>query len=432
LVKTRLAVVVAAFLSAGCSELLTDARKVEPPADPPGDTADAPTRFQAITCTVNITDTKVVCGEPPRTPSGVDADLIVGGQHVGLEVSGQSLAQDVTNKYFTMFVRVRNHLVKQPLGTLDGITLEPHGVRVFLASGPYATVGTGSVTLNNEDGEAVFTASRQPFFQYYEVLDQFEASSLKPWIFKTGLGVTSFTFTAYVSAAVKYPDGWIDITPASWTMRPTTTWTLQAIVRDVVGDPISNAPVVWGINDAVRATLQPDGTVTARSGGGTTVFATSGVRTGTAVLNVGPILRVWTAGATTTNYHTDSNWAPAAFPVDIDTLLIPLAAPIDPVLTSNVTASSITVEDGAIFNINAFDLTSTGDVVTAITGGQGIVNTTGRLILAGTAKTVRGRLPRIRVTGTYSLSGNVTARAPLEISAGRLTNGSYRVQVESF
>jgi hypothetical protein len=432
LVKTRLAVVFAALLSVGCSDLLTDARKVEPPAPPPGDTAQAPTRFQAITCTVHIHESKVTCGEPPRVPGGVDADLIVGGQHVGFEVSGESFTQDATNKYFTMYVRVRNHLVKQPLGTLDGVTLEPHGVRVFLASGPHATVGTGSVTLDNEDGEAIFTASRQPFFQYYEVLDQFEASSLKPWTFKTGLDVTAFTFTAYVSAAVKYPDGWIDISPASWTMRPTTTWTLQATVRDVVGDPISNAPVTWGIGDAVRATLQTNGTVTARSGGSTTVFATSGVRTGTAVLNVGPILRTWTAGAGTTNYATDNNWTPAAFPVDIDTLLIPLAAPLDPVLTSNITASSITVEDGAIININAFDLTTTGNIYTGIASGQGIVNSSGRLILAGTAKTVQGRLPRVRVTGTYSLTGNVTMRAPLEVSAGRLTNATYRVQVESF
>jgi hypothetical protein len=127
----------------------------------------------------------------------------------------------------------------------------------------------------------------------------------------------------------------------------------------------------------------------------------------------------------------DNNWAPAAFPVLIDTLLIPLVAPIGPVLTANVSASSITVEDGAVFNINAFDLTSSGDVYAAITTGQGIVNTTGRLILTGTAKTVQGRLPRVRVTGTYSLNGNVTARAPLEISAGRLTNASFRISVEN-
>jgi hypothetical protein len=431
LVKTRLAVVFAAFLTVGCNDLLTDARKVEPPAPPPGDTAQAPTRFQAITCTVTVDEAKVVCGDPVRTPDGVDADLIVGGQHVGLLISSESFTQSASSKVFTMWVGVRNQLVKQPLGTVDGTTVDPRGVRVFFASGPHATVGTGSVAISNPDGVGTFTASRQPYFQYSTVLDQFEVSTQRPWIFTTGPDVSSFTFTAYVSAPVEYPDGWIDVTPSVFPIRPTNTWTLQAVVRDVVGDPISNAPVVWSIADPVRATLQPDGTVTGRSGGITQVTATSGDRTGFSTLNVGPILRTWTAAAGTTDYRTDNNWAPAAFPVEIDTLLIPLVAPLDPVLTLNVMASSITVEDGAILNINAFDLTSTGDVHTGIASGQGIVNSSGRLILAGSAKTVQGRLPRTRVTGTYSVTGNVTTRAPLEIFAGRLTNSTYRVQVES-
>jgi hypothetical protein len=431
-VKTRMAVVFAALLTVGCSDLLTDARKVEPPAPPPGDTAQAPSRFQAITCTVNVNDAKVVCGDPVRTPDGVNADLIVGGQHVGLVISNESFTQETTSKTFTMWVAVRNQLVKQPLGTVDGVTPDARGVRVFLASGPHATVGTGSVAISNPDGVGTFTASRQPYFEYIDVLNQYEATIQRPWTFTTGVNVTSFTFTAYVSAPVRFPDGWIDVTPSNFPIRPTNTWTLQAVVRDVVGDPISNAPVVWSIADPVRATLQADGTVTGRSGGTTQVTATSGVRTGFSTLNVGPILRTWTAGAGTTDYQTDNNWTPAAFPVSIDTLLIPLVAPLDPVLTLNVTASSITVEDGAIFNIGPFDLTSSGNVYAGIAGGQGIVNSTGRLILTGTAKTVQGRLPRVRVTGTYSMTGNVTMRAPLEISAGRLTNASFRMQVESF
>ena len=430
--KTRLAVVFAAFLSVGCSDLLTDARKVEPPSPPPGDTTQAVSRFQAITCTVTVNDAKVVCGDPVRTPDGVNADLIVGGQHVGLVISNESFTQGPTSKTFTMWVGVRNQLVKQRLGTVDGTTADPRGVRVFLASGPHATVGTGSVAVTNPDSVGTFTASRQPFFKYVTVIDQYDASFQKPWIFTTGVDVSSFTFTAYVSAPVRFPDGWVDVTPSVFTIRPTNTWALQAVVRDVVGDPISNAPVVWSIGDPVRATLQPNGTVTGRSGGVTQVTATSGVRTGYSTLNVGPILRTWTAGAGTTHYATDNNWSPAAFPVDIDTLLIPLVAPLDPVLTSNVTASSITVEDGARIDISAFDLTSTGNVYAGIASGQGIVNSSGRLILAGVAKTVQGRLPRVRVTGTYSLTGNITMRAPLEISAGRLTNATYRVQVESF
>jgi hypothetical protein len=142
------------------------------------------------------------------------------------------------------------------------------------------------------------------------------------------------------------------------------------------------------------------------------------------------VTRTWTAGAGTTDWHTNGNWSPAAVPMSLDSVIVPLAAPLDPVLAANVAVEGVTVEDGATISLNAFDLTATANVFAGITGG--ITNTTGRLVLAGTAKTVQGRLPRLRVTGTYSLTGNVTARAPLQVESGRLTNAAFRVQMESF
>jgi hypothetical protein len=99
------------------------------------------------------------------------------------------------------------------------------------------------------------------------------------------------------------------------------------------------------------------------------------------------------------------------------------------VLAANVTVMGVTVEDVAIIGMNAFDLTANANVSAGLTGG--ITSTTGRLILGGTAMTVQGRLPRLRVTGTYSLSANVTARAPVEVAAGRLTSSTYRLQAEN-
>jgi hypothetical protein len=54
------------------------------------------------------------------------------------------------------------------------------------------------------------------------------------------------------------------------------------------------------------------------------------------------------------------------------------------------------------------------------------------VVLTGFARNVRGILPRIRVTGTYSLDGNLTTQAPLEVPAGRITNSSFRIQTSSF
>lgn len=146
-------------------------------------------------------------------------------------------------------------------------------------------------------------------------------------------------------------------------------------------------------------------------------------------ITVAGVTRNWTAGASTTDWHTNGNWSPAAVPMTLDSVLIPAAAPLDPVLAANVSVAGVTVEDLATISLNAFDLTASGNVATGLNGG--ITNTTGRLFLTGTARTVQGVLPRVRVSGTYSLTGNITVRAPLQVDGGRLTNASYRIQAAS-
>jgi hypothetical protein len=150
---------------------------------------------------------------------------------------------------------------------------------------------------------------------------------------------------------------------------------------------------------------------------------------GTLPITVAGVVRTWTAGAGTTSWHTNGNWSPAAVPMSLDSVLIPVAAPLDPALAANVQVGGVTVEDAAIIALNAFDLTASADVTAGTTGG--ITNTSGRLFLAGTAKTVAGRLPVLRVTGTYSLTANVTSRAPVQVDAGRLTVSGLRLQVDS-
>ncbi|HEU4561626.1 MAG TPA: hypothetical protein VFS20_27620 [Longimicrobium sp.] len=147
---------------------------------------------------------------------------------------------------------------------------------------------------------------------------------------------------------------------------------------------------------------------------------------------VAGVVRTWTAGASNTNWFNNGNWSPAAAPMALDSVLIPAAAPIDPVLVANATVRGVTVEDGATISLGAFDLTANANVSTGTSGG--ITNTTGRLFLSGTAMTVQGVVPTLRVNGTYSITeagGNVTARAPITIEAGRLTVSGRRLQASS-
>jgi hypothetical protein len=147
-------------------------------------------------------------------------------------------------------------------------------------------------------------------------------------------------------------------------------------------------------------------------------------------VGVAGVTRTWTAGAGSTDWHTNGNWSPAAVPMSQDSVYVPAAAPMFPVLAANVSVMGVNVENAASLSLNAFNLTASADVMAGHFSG-GINSTTGRLILAGTARQVQGILPRMRVTGTYSLVGNVNTRAPLEVSAGRLTDAAFRIQALS-
>ncbi|MDB4952042.1 MAG: VcbS [Gemmatimonadetes bacterium] len=150
---------------------------------------------------------------------------------------------------------------------------------------------------------------------------------------------------------------------------------------------------------------------------------------GTLPITVAGVVRTWTAGAGTTDWHTALNWSPAAVPMSLDSVLVPVAAPLFPAIAANVQIGGVTVENAATISLNAFDMTASANVTAGATGG--ITNTSGRLFLAGTAKTVEGKLPVLRVTGTYSLTANVTSRAPIQVDAGRLTVSALRLQADS-
>jgi hypothetical protein len=151
------------------------------------------------------------------------------------------------------------------------------------------------------------------------------------------------------------------------------------------------------------------------------------------VVPVAGVTRTWTAGAGTVNWHTGGNWQGGAVPMSLDSVLVPTTpsgGAIFPQLAANVPIMGVTVENGATINLSAFNLTAGANVTTGTSGG--ISSTSGRLELAGVGRTVHGVLPRMRVTGTYSLTGNVTTRTPLEVPLGRITNSSFRIQATSF
>lgn len=147
-------------------------------------------------------------------------------------------------------------------------------------------------------------------------------------------------------------------------------------------------------------------------------------------ITVAGVTRVWTAGAATTDWHTGGNWQLGAVPMQLDSVLIPAAAPLFPVLANNVSIAGVEVENAATISLGGFNLTASASVRTGTSGG--IDGTAGQLFLTGFAQTVSGVTPRTRVEGTYSLDGNLTSRAPLRVQSGRLRTQGFRIRVLSF
>jgi hypothetical protein len=168
------------------------------------------------------------------------------------------------------------------------------------------------------------------------------------------------------------------------------------------------------------------------TGYGTSRLRAIGRRRGVRSIPVTGVTRTWT-GNVSPDWETGGNWMELAAPGSLDSVAIPASRPFYPVLTSNISIGGVNVDDGATLDLDAFDLTSTSSVSTGAMSGS-ITSTTGRLILAGTGtgNTLQGRLPRMQVTGSYSLAGPVVSRARLQVAGGRVRTLGHRLQTASF
>jgi hypothetical protein len=243
------------------------------PAAPAARAPGEPSALMALTCTASTQALTVRCGLPE---TGGIHSVVIGGQHqyVTLASSGVQVVADTLSFNATV-----QNLIPQPLGTTNGTTADPGGVRVFFSSGPASTSG-GTVTVANPDGTATFTAAEQPYFQYAGLLAQDSVSAAKRWKLRFSPEVTSFTFTVYVSAAVQYPNGYVDGIPYVVSLDPNESVALPGVARSFVGTALPQATVSW--SSSAPATASVTGTqVTAGSARSfATLTSSSGARPG--------------------------------------------------------------------------------------------------------------------------------------------------------
>ncbi|MFL5541674.1 MAG: hypothetical protein ACJ8J0_21995 [Longimicrobiaceae bacterium] len=209
----------ASALLAACA----DRTPVAPdPVSPVGPTSPA---AQRIDCTARVQERTVTCG---GTPSSLRAN-IYGGQGVFVKLTTTAVSFDAGTGTFSATETVQN-LLPYPLGVHAGVAADSGGVKVFFQSGPTATAGSGSVTVQNPDGVGAFTATGQPFFKYAQVLAPQEVSAPRTWLFHLDPGVTAFSFSVYV-AAEQQPSAFRIVTPLSTDTVPADSIAVEVIAN---------------------------------------------------------------------------------------------------------------------------------------------------------------------------------------------------------
>ena len=376
--------------------------------------------------------------ELPKTGTPNEANIILGSQGLYIDIVTNNVNYNSGTGDFTFDLRVRNRIT-QALGTTDGTTLDPSGVRVFFNSGPTVTAGSGAISV--VASTATFTAPGQPYYQYNEVLSQFELSPAVQWKLNMPSTVTTFVFGLLVNAAVQFPDGYIDIQPNPFSINAGTDRQLSAVVRNANGEAIPGAPVVWTSGNTNILIVDASGRVIGVKSGVTNITATSGTRVGTTTFTIGGVQRIWN-GSVDTDWNNASNWNIVGLtptpqtPSDQDTAVVPGGLARYPLFVQNNTVGGVIMQDGAsnpTINIGPFDFTLNSSIDHATTGT--ITATVGRMIFAGVAKTISGGPSNVdyrhaRFIGTYSLNANLNiSGGRIVVQGGRLRNSLFRVRV---
>jgi hypothetical protein len=393
---------------------------------PPTGPGAPPTTLASLDCVASKETLAVSC-KPSASQAGTAAgDIIVGNQNVYVRLVSSNIAYNIGTGQFTFDATLEN-LIEQPMGTVDGTTLDPAGIRIFFYTGP-TTADPGSVAVV-PDGFAFFTTAAQAYYTYPYVLDQNEVSPTETWTFVVPPTVTSFQFQVLVSAPVQYPGGYITLNGELpgydyGNLHPTTPEVLTAVVKNPLGEPVPGT-VTFGTSDATCATVTVGGTVNGVRAGTCSITATAGARTGEMIFDITGMTRTWN-GSASTDWTNGANWDLGVVPAGVDSVTIPDVAN-DPVLQGNTNVGGVTVADVATLNLGAFNLTMGANLVTGTTGGV-IASGAGVLDLNGIG-TAQGRVPSLWVTGTYTLSGDLLVVAPQSIRAGRMNNPAYQLRI---
>lgn len=244
------------LLAAACSDAGDSLGPNLAEPDPASSPADA---LAVLTCRVDVRAGTEVCAPgQPGVGGALGAIAIGNASQVTLTKTNVLVTADSVS-----FDRTITNNIYQALGTTDGVTPHPSGVRIWVEPAKVTdttVVGQpASVVVDpaSRDGVLTYkTYTNRPFFQYAGLLQSGATSAARHWRFLTS-NVDAFTYTVFVLAEVQYEAGTLWITPDAPVVQTGESATLAAHVRDAT--KLSLDPLTWTSSNPSVVTVTESG-----------------------------------------------------------------------------------------------------------------------------------------------------------------------------
>ena len=253
------------FVAVSCSDA---GNPLEPGPRPQPKPEDV---LQALDCSVSVGGSFSCAPMQPGAGGAQGSGFTyVGGQNVYVQLAASNFVNTPSDSTLQIDVTIKN-LIPQALGTTDGVTEDPYGVRVWFLEDPVTNPGGLMASVRNPDGFDFFSNANQAYFEYDTIIKPDSVSGARSWRLKydpaAGPSATIF-FRVLLRTQVKWEAGWVDVTPDVDTVAPGATVQLTAVTRNKLGDTTGvSQNVTWTSSNPDIATVDANGLVTGDSAG---------------------------------------------------------------------------------------------------------------------------------------------------------------------
>jgi Glycoside hydrolase family 44 len=240
------------------------------------------------TGTVHCETAGITAVPAPETDSSGTA-IVLRAQHADVSVQTANAVWTADTVAFDATIR---NLAGQPIGTVDGRSADPRGLRIRwvtpdVTDAPDDTVsravaelvapqssGAGSPAASAVDSPARFSTDAAAVVA---MLDSGETSVPLRIRLRIPGNAAHARFAMVIHAPVQHPNGWLRVTPEAVDISPRETTKLRAARFDALGHRVPPASVKWITTTPALISLSDGGDITGRAIGVAQVIATCAV-----------------------------------------------------------------------------------------------------------------------------------------------------------